>query len=237
MERKLPIRQNQDNPIYGGLVDTMDNAVGIVLNKLKDLGLDKITIAIFTSDNGGVASGDNFSTSNLPYNGRKDYQWEGCTKTLYLIHVPWLNVHEKEVGSPVTVADFYPSILEYSNTVGMSLKSIIETVTIPNERSLYWHYPLYGNQGGDPSSIIRQGDWKLIHYSVDGTNELYYMTDDAYEQHNVDTEFPELTTKFHQKLQNWVLSVNAKYPVKDDQFTNEKRKEYDAKITNNCYRN
>ena len=66
MERNLPIRQVQDNPIYGGLVETMDDAVGIVLKALKENGLDKNTIVVFTSDKGGVASGDNYSTSNLP---------------------------------------------------------------------------------------------------------------------------------------------------------------------------
>lgn len=238
MERKLPIRQHQDNPIYGGLIETMDNAVGLVLQKLKDLGLDKNTLVIFTSDNGGVSSGDNFSTSNLPYKGGKGYQWEGGTRTPYLVYVPWLNTHKKEVHYPVTGADFYPTILEYSNidllknqhVDGISLKSIIETDIMPNERPLYWHYPHYGNQGGDPSSMIRQGKWKLIHYYEDGTNELYHMTDDASEQHNVASEFPEITTKLYQKLQNWLLSVNAKYPEKDDKFSIEKRKAYDAKI-------
>ena len=46
MERVLPIRQVQDNPIYGGLVETMDDAVGIVLKALQENGLDKNTIIL-----------------------------------------------------------------------------------------------------------------------------------------------------------------------------------------------
>ena len=42
-------------------------------------------------------------------------------------------------------------------------EDLLQGKSIP-ERALYWHYPHYGNQGGEPSSIIRQGDWKLIHY-------------------------------------------------------------------------
>ena len=42
-------------------------------------------------------------------------------------------------------------------------------------RPLFWHYPHYGNQGGEPSSIIRKDDWKLIHYWEDDRNELYHL--------------------------------------------------------------
>ena len=77
IDRTLPVRQVQDNPIYAGLVQQMDDAVGLVLDQLKDLGLDKNTIIVFTSDNGGVSSGDSFSTSNLPLRGGKGRQWEG----------------------------------------------------------------------------------------------------------------------------------------------------------------
>lgn len=70
----LPMRKYQDNPVYGGLVETMDDAIGLVLKGLKDHGLDKNTIVIFTSDNGGVVSGDNYSTNCLPLKGGKGYQ-------------------------------------------------------------------------------------------------------------------------------------------------------------------
>jgi len=50
----LPIRQVQDNPVYAGLVESMDDAVGEVLKALDELGLAGNTVVIFTSDNGGV---------------------------------------------------------------------------------------------------------------------------------------------------------------------------------------
>lgn len=69
MERVLPIRQVQDNPIYAGLVESMDDAFGIVLKALEEAKIEENKIVVFTSDNGGVASGDAFSTSNLPLRG------------------------------------------------------------------------------------------------------------------------------------------------------------------------
>jgi len=238
MERKLPIRQTQDNPIYAGLVETMDDAVGLVIKQLKVSGLDKNTIVVFTSDNGGVASGDNFSTSNLPLRGGKGYQWEGGIKEPYLIYIPWSNSNKKAIDYPVTGADFYPTILDYANIDllpnqhkdGVSLKPLIETSKTLPTRPLYWHYPHYGNQGGDPSSIIREGDWKLIHYYEDGSNELYNIAQDPSEQNNVASQFPEITNKLRIQLQDWLASVNAKFPEEDEEFNINKREAYNIKI-------
>ncbi|WP_179020646.1 sulfatase [Winogradskyella forsetii] len=244
MERKLPIRQTQDNPIYAGLVETMDDAVGYVINNLKTLGLDKNTIIIFTSDNGGVASGDSYSTSNAPFRGGKGYQWEGGIREPYLVYVPWTTSKEKTIDYPVTGADFYPTILDYAQIElmnnqhldGMSLKPLIEGTKVPKERALYWHYPHYGNQGGDPSSIIRKGNWKLIHFYEDGSNELYNLKDDAFEQNNLLKHYPELSLDLYNNLKNWLVSVNAKYPETDLEFDLKERTDYDKIIVNSLLR-
>ena len=60
------MRQVQDCPIYAGMIELMDDAIGTVLAKLDEHGLDQNTIVCFTSDNGGVSSGDAYATSNLP---------------------------------------------------------------------------------------------------------------------------------------------------------------------------
>jgi arylsulfatase A-like enzyme len=238
MEKKLPIRQTQDNPIYGGLVESMDDAVGIVLKALKEANLDKNTIVIFTSDNGGVSSGDSFSTSNLPYKGGKGYQYEGGIREPYLIYVPWLSSEKKEHNYPVTGADFYPTILDFTNSKlvpnqhkdGVSLRPMIENNATLAERSLLWHYPHYGNQGGDPSSIIRKGRWKLIHYYEENTNELYDLENDPFEQKNVVNDFPKINQALYAELSTWLKSVGAKYPTKDPEFDAKKRKNYDESV-------
>jgi arylsulfatase A-like enzyme len=238
MERKLPIRQTQDNPIYGGLVESMDDAVGVVINSLKDLGLDKNTIVIFTADNGGVTSGDNFSTSSLPQRGGKGYQWEGGIREPYIIYVPWANSNGKTNDYPVTGADFFPTILDYANINllpdqhqdGISLKPIIDQGKKPEERALYWHYPHYGNQGGDPSSIIRKGDWKLIHYYEDGKNELYNLKTDPHEKNNLVNSNVQLSNDLFTNLKQWLQSVDAKYPIPDPEYNAEKRKEYEKSV-------
>jgi beta-glucosidase len=237
MERVLPIRQVQDNPVYAGLVESTDDAVGVVLDALEDLGLEENTIVIFTSDNGGVASGDNFSTSNLPLRGGKGYQWEGGIREPYFIKVPWLKAEARQSDYPVTGTDFYPTILEFANidllpeqhVDGVSLKPLLENSAFEMpDRALFWHYPHYGNQGGEPSSIIRDNDWKLIHYWEDGRNELYNLKSDPFEQSDLAGKNPQIAGQLASKLISWLTEVNAELPDKDPDYDPEKaRKRHD----------
>jgi len=64
------------------------------------LGLDKNTIVIFTGDNGGVTSGDSYSTSNSPLRGGKGYQCEGGIREPYFISVPWMKIDGKRCDFP-----------------------------------------------------------------------------------------------------------------------------------------
>lgn len=226
MERVLPIRQVQDNPIYAGLVESMDDAVGVVLRALKEAGTEENTIVVFTSDNGGVASGDAFSTSNLPLRGGKGYQWEGGIREPYFIKVPWLKIGGSQSNFPVTGADFYPTLLDLAGIEplpeqhidGISLKPILEGKEMDIERPLFWHYPHYGNQGGNPSSIIREKNWKLIHYWEDSSEELYDLTLDGSEQSNVVDAHPEIAKDLKKKLMDWLKEVGANMPSPDSEY-------------------
>ncbi|BAX78820.1 sulfatase [Labilibaculum antarcticum] len=235
----LPIRQVQDNPIYGGLVETMDDAIGKVMNTLKEMGLDENTIVIFTSDNGGVASGDSFSTSNLPLRGGKGYQFEGGIREPYFIKVPGLTNGQKN-NTPVTGTDFFPTLLELvgadllpeEHSDGVSLVPLLKGGTIA-ERPLIWHYPHYGNQGGEPSSIIREGNYKLIHYYEDGHNELYNLKNDIEESINIAENNPGLVKKMNKKLFDYLHEVGAKFPEKDDEYNAELEKQYLESVVKN----
>ncbi|GAA5508706.1 sulfatase [Novipirellula caenicola] len=236
LQRRLPVRQVQDNPIYAGMVETLDNAVGIVMQKLKETGLDKNTVVIFTSDNGGVSSGDAFSTSLLPFRGGKGMQWEGGIREPYIIHVPGMTQSGSSTDTPVIGMDFYPTMLELAglplrpeqHVDGVSLVPVLKGDSIA-DRDLFWHYPHYGNQGGEPSSIIRSKDWKLIHYYEDGRNELYNLANDESEQTDVATKHPERVAEMSKRLEGWLAETGAKIPQPDPRFTQAK---FDAKMKN-----
>ena len=238
----LPIRQVQDNPVYAGLVEQMDDAVGLVLSTLDELGLGKNTIVIFTSDNGGVAAGDNYSTSNLPLRAGKGYQFEGGIREPYFIKVPGLTKGGEKCDAPVSGVDFYPTILELAglklrpeeHSDGLSLVPLLKGGTIP-ERPLIWHYPHYGNQGGEPSCIIREGEWKLIHYYEDGHEELYNLKTDEEETTDVASGNPELVKTLSVKLFAYFNEVGAQFPEKDPEYKAELEKQHFEKVVNKTW--
>ncbi len=227
MEKRLPMRIKQDNPVYAGLIEQTDDAVGIVLRTLDELNLDKNTIVVFVSDNGGVSSGDDFSTSNLPLRGGKGYQWEAGTKTPFFIKIPHLDIHGRKIDTPVMGADLFPTLLELAgieNPIKVDGKSLVPLLKGEsfNKRPIFWHYPHYGNQGGDPSAAIRLGNWKLIKYFEDGKNELYDLKNDIGEKFDVLSSYPKIAAKLNKTLEEWLISTNAKIPDVDPIYNKEK---------------
>ena len=229
-DRRLAVRQVQDCPIYAGMMESMDDAVGIVLDKLDELGLMDNTIICFTSDNGGVSSGDAFATSNLPLRGGKGRQWEGGIREPYYIYAPGTTTAGSVSAVPVSGIDWYPTLLELAGidvpqqqkVDGISLLPVLQGQAIDN-RALFWHYPHYGNQGGEPSSIIMEDEWKLIYYHEDETYELYNIAEDIGEQNDLIAAEPQRAEVMQNKLHDWLSGTSAKFPQKDPQYNPVKR--------------
>lgn len=234
IDRTQPVRKYQDNPVYAGLIEHMDNGVGTVLDKIRELGIEDNTIIIFTSDNGGVSSGDNYSTSNSPLRGGKGRQWEDAIRVPLVIHIPGMT-SSRICNTPVCGIDFFPTIAELTGIDelegkldGISLVPLLEGKKI-DERSLFWHYPHYGNQGGEPSSIIREGDWKLIHYYETGKNELYNLSEDISETVDLAPANQEKVRSLRKKLDKWLVETGASMPEKDPEYSVGKDLDYREK--------
>ena len=206
----------------------MDDAIGIVLKELERLGLDENTLVIFTSDNGGVTSGDSYSSSQLPLRGGKGRQWEGGIRVPAIMYYKGCNAGSV-CDVPIIGTDFYPTILDYAgldmqpqqHKDGISIMPIVKDNFCP-ERSLFWHYPHYGNQGGEPSSIIRKGDWKLIYYYESEHSELYNLAMDISESEPLNAQYPDKVEELEKELKIWLDEVNARKPLADPQYDPKK---------------
>ncbi len=224
LDRGKEVRQVQDHPVYAGMMAALDDAVGVVLDELKALGIEDETVVIFTSDNGGVSSGDGFATSALPMRGGKGRQWEGGIRQPFYIH--WPGVTKGGVTEvPAIGMDFYPTVLEIAGAPlrpqqhqdGVSLAPVLKGEK-DLERPLFWHYPHYGNQGGEPSAIMLQGEWKLIHYFEDGRDELYHLPTDAGEETNVAAENRDRVASMKSALEDWQKEVAAQPPTSNPNY-------------------
>src|SRR6185437_14775354 len=126
-ERSVKIKQHQDNPQFAAMVESMDESLGRVLAKLKELKLDENTIVIFFSDNGGMSAANfgnprkgiskdkldkAYSTSNLPLRGGKGWLYEGCVREPLIIYLPHGNNNGSPCDVPVISTDFYATILD-----------------------------------------------------------------------------------------------------------------------------
>jgi len=131
---------------------------------------------------------------------------------------------------PVVSTDFYPTLLELCNLPprpeqhvdGRSIVRLLKGGELA-ERPIFWHYPHYGNQGGEPSSIITENDWKLIHFHEDGRDELYQLATDPSEQTDLAPLEPGRVKALRAKLHAWLKDTGAIFPTKDTQFNAAKR--------------
>lgn len=220
IDRTLPVRQVQDNPVYAGLIEIMDGAVGRVLQRLEELGLAGNTIVCLTGDNGAVSSGDSFSSSALPLRGGKGRQWEGGFRVPFYLRAPGVTQPGSTCSVPVIHTDVYPTLLDLAglparpeqHADGVSLVPLLKGGQLPG-RPLFWHYPHYGNQGGEPSSVIQEDGWKLIHYWEDNRNELYHLTADPGEQRDVAGQEAGRAGALWNKLQAWLNATGARIPT------------------------
>lgn len=211
------------NPVYAAMVEHVDQAVGKLLQTLKDLHLDENTIIVFTSDNGGlVGNNPRFKspvTSNVPLRSGKGDRFEGGIRVPCIFYYP-KSIKSKTEETPMASHDFFPTLIELaaldkidtSKFEGVSLSNLLTNDTPLKSRPLFWHYPHYHSEGAVPHSAIRLDDYKLIHNLETNTVELYDLKNDVGETQNIAETHKELSNKLFQKLMEWKLAVNAQEP-------------------------
>jgi len=211
-------RIQQGHPTYAAMIETLDTNVGRLMQKLKELELDKKTIVIFMSDNGGLSTSEGSPTSNLPLRGGKGWMYEGGIREPMFIKWPGSGSAGTLSDVPVTSTDFYPTILEMAEVElipdqhldGVSLAPLLSGKGDLADRPIFWHYPHYSNQGGKPGAAVRLGDYKLIEFFDPGLVELYNLADDIGETSNLAEEMSEKTEEMLQLLHSWQEEVGAK---------------------------
>jgi len=211
----------QDHAVYAGMVQSVDESVGRVLGKLAELGLERNTIVIFMSDNGGLSTvAREGPTCNLPLRAGKGWLYEGGIREPMLIKWPGVVRAGSLCHEPVTSTDFYPTMLDMAglprrpgqHVDGVSLAGLLKGTGTPNRQAIYWHYPHYHGSGNRPSGAIRAGDYKLIEWYEDRKVELYNLKDDIGERNDLAATMPDKARELRRMLQAWRNETGARMP-------------------------
>lgn len=192
--------QPESHAAFAAMVNLLDDQVGEIIDKVKELGLEDNTLIIFTSDNGphqeGGADPDYFDSNGI-YKGYKRDLYEGG------IRVPMIAKWKGKIkaGSQTDHAsafwDVMPTLADIlgiespANTDGVSfLSTLLGEPGQKEHEYLYWEFHERGGR-----IALRKGDWKLLRYNVNkepqGEFELYNIADDPGEIHNLASEKPE----------------------------------------------
>ncbi len=207
-------RSKGNNPHLASQLFVIDQGVGMIMTRLKELGLDGNTLIVFTSDNGGETT----ITNNFPLRGGKSMLYEGGVTEPCIIWAPKL-FKPGIINEPVVNMDFYPTFMQVIGAKpnkqhfdGVDLtKKLENTKSKLPDRKFYWHYPLDKPHflGGRSAGSIRDGDWKLIEFFDDNTNELYNLKEDIGEVRNLAAKNPEKVKTLSKELHAWRKEVNA----------------------------
>lgn len=208
------------DPTYCAMVENADESVGQLLRSLEESGQASRTIVVFFSDNGGVRfQGKRIApiTNNSPLRAGKGHLYEGGIREPLLIRWPGVSKPGSLIHQPVSSIDFFPTFCEAAGVQtgrvdGVSLRPLLEGNTMP-DRPLFWHYPHYSDQGGNPGGAVRLGEWKLIEFYEDGRTELYRLTEDPGEKRNLAVRESAKAKQLHSLLVNWRRSVSAAMPA------------------------
>lgn len=208
----------QSDVPYAAMIWNLDQNVGRLVQALKDCGEYENTIIVFTSDNGGLSTAEGSPTCNAPLSEGKGWGYEGGVRVPLIMAGPGIRSHLL-CDTPTTTPDWYPTFLELAglnphpeqHMDGVSIAPLLRGEPMP-ERPLFWHYPHYGNQGGEPVAAVRRGNYKLLKFFEDNHTELYDLSQDIGESFDLTAEKPALSKELEQLLEDWIAQVGGLVP-------------------------
>jgi arylsulfatase len=189
---------------YAAMITRMDYQIGLILNLLKKLNLDKNTLIIFSSDNGPTFNGGSdseFFLSAGPLRGLKCEVYEGGIRVPMLARWPSMIEAGSIIDHVSAFWDIMPTLADIArikipkNTDGISFRpTLLGEKNQEKHSHLYWEYHSYNGR-----QAVRMGDWKGIRLNVsknpEAPLELYNLKSDLGENHDVAAENPEVIKK------------------------------------------
>ncbi len=232
---KTDPRGMQSNAIMGAMIESMDESLGRILDKLIETGLLEKTIIVFFSDNGGnmydLVNGI-FPTNNSPLKNGKGNIHEGGIRVPCMVCWPGKVTPGSVSDEVICSVDFYPTLLEVAGIKpkkeqeidGVSLVPILTGDSRFDRGPVFCHFPHYIPATDNlPSSSIRYGQWKLIREYGEGSDRtdkycLFDLKNDIGEQHDLSAKHPSLVRKLNRKITHHLQHTGGIIPIRNPDF-------------------
>ena len=221
---------------YAGMIQSLDENVGKILDKINVLNLSENTLIIFTSDNGGISSISN----QYPLKAGKGSYYEGGIKVPLIFSWKGKIDAGSESYDRISNIDFYPTIKQlvgYTSPIDLDGEDISPVLYGKKlkKRELYFHFPVYlepynvhKDNGKDPlfrtrpGTVIIKDNWKLHHYYEDNEFELYNLEKDISESTNLIDINIKKKTELLSDLNNWRKTNDAPIPSELNPYYDQK---------------
>ncbi|UCG49767.1 MAG: sulfatase, partial [Phycisphaerales bacterium] len=221
--------------VMASMLQSLDESVGRMLDKLDELELTEDTIIVFTSDNGGnmydVVEG-NPPTNNHPLRGGKGTIYEGGTREPCIVVWPGVVRPSSRCSEIISSVDFYPTMLEMGGIApkkgqvldGESIVPLLRGTGKLAREAVFCHFPHYVPATGNlPSTYVRKGNWKLIRFYGEGVGrsngcELYNLKEDLSEADNLADKMPEKVKELDALVDGFLADTGAVVPAKNPAY-------------------
>jgi arylsulfatase A-like enzyme len=195
--------EDEKRRTFAAMMSAMDDAVGRVLETIRELGQEENTLVIFLSDNGGPTQGT--TSRNDPLRGFKSTTWEGGVRVPFCVQWKGKLPAGRTYEHPVIQLDLVPTCLAAAgvnadsadNLDGVDLLPYLtgKTDDLPHE-TLYWRF--------GPQWAVRHGDWKLVVGNGGGPQPgLYNLADDISESRDLSAQHPQKVKEFQALWNRW----------------------------------
>ncbi len=197
----------EQRAVNAAMTRSLDENIGKVMTKLKELGLEENTLVFFTNDNGGAMPYN--ASCNDPFSGTKGTFLEGGVHVPFIAQWPGVIPAGMKYEHPVITLDILPTALALAGGNcpsdrkydGVDLLPFItgKSDAVPHEM-LFWRLQNHG--------AVRKGEWKLIWFD-DQPPRLHNLREDVGEQINLTEKYPELTKELLNEFHNWEKELIA----------------------------
>lgn len=188
---------------YAGLVIGLDDAVGNVMNALRNSGQAENTLVWFMSDNGGPVAVTH--SQNTPLRGAKGNLFEGGIRVPFLVSWPGHIPAGKDYDAPVVSLDAFATSVAVSTATVPDPARVEGRNLVPylsGEKASAPHDRLFWRTGGGIKFAVREGDWKLVAENPQKPM-LFNLAIDVGESKDLSAKHPDVLARLMQAYGEW----------------------------------